>query len=158
MFFMGAAFEIEECRVALIFELLVDADRGGVVPVDGGFFNGNKKSLFEPSEAFFVLADLLQQCHLLIRGTFRSAILSRAVKTSRPKSLRALVRVRDDIVYEFVNASCLGARGMFVRGNNDLGKRVDGLNLLGVEELWRMGSDSPGRAAASALWRRWAAL
>ncbi len=80
MFFMGAAFEIEECRVALIFELLVDADRGAVVPVDGGFLNGKKKSLFEPSEAFFVLADLLQQCHLLIRGTFRSAILSRAVR------------------------------------------------------------------------------
>src|SRR5436309_3752205 len=141
---MSASREFRDRGIALVLEVLVNSDRGSVIAVDGGPFGGDEKSLFRSRGVFFVLSDLLDQRDLLVRRAIRERFLILALghlvdrsQTLRPKTLGAFVCVRDDRVNVLPDASGLRAGGMFVSGNDGLGKRLDGLDLALAQELCR---------------------
>ena len=63
---VGTAHEVLQIRIALISQVLVNADRRGVVAIDGQTLNSDKEAFLDCGRPSLVPADRFEQGYLLL--------------------------------------------------------------------------------------------
>src|SRR5262245_41229802 len=139
---MRAADELLEISVAFVVKLFVYPYFRCVVTVYGRILDRPEEALFGCLWRHLVLADLFEQCNLLVNACISKVLGERLLaqlidscQAVPPGLFGAFRRLADDEVYELIHLCRFCARRVVVGGDDPLGHLDDGLVLSIGEEL-----------------------